>query len=168
MARRADRVRPALSYVFYLVSRMLAAGFKVRQSRECDGHDSRTSFRRKQHPRALDRFPAPQPRYYRKTLDRGIDPANFKGAAITYPSHMARRVRGGEHSSIREESSFFLSAVLQSALLPPLTPHPLPRFPFRNGAIREVGVNHMASNASSHARVNSIYFRYRSKICTRV
>lgn len=166
MARRADRIRPALSCVFYLVSRMPAAGFKVRQSRECDGRDSRTSLRRKQHPHALDRFSFPRSRHYRKTLDRGIDPANFKGAAITYPSHMARRVRGGEHSSIREESSFFLSAVLQFELFPSYPPNP--RFPFRNGAINEVGVNHTASNASFHAHVNSIYFRCRLNICTRV
>lgn len=39
---------------------------------------------------------SPTHRYYRKTLDRGIDPTHFKGAAITYPSHMARRVLGGE------------------------------------------------------------------------
>lgn len=43
---------------------------------------------------SLNRFPVASVRC--KTLDCGIDPAYFKGTAITYPSHMARRVHGGE------------------------------------------------------------------------
>lgn len=93
MARRADGTR--------LLLRLLSGLEDVRSgdlklNRAESATDAILALFSQERASARSWTDSPLRRCYCKTLDRGIDPTHFKGAAIIYPSHMARRVLGGE------------------------------------------------------------------------